>query len=101
VIDAYHELCPDLPKIKIWTKERLKLLDARIAERVGDGKPADTIGYWRSLFEEVAASDFLCGRTKEPFTAGCLEWLLRPNNFPKVIEGNYRNRKSNGGRAHD
>src|SRR5205807_624588 len=50
IVAAYHEICPDLPPVKIWTEGRRKSLDARIAERRASGKPADTIDYWRSLF---------------------------------------------------
>jgi uncharacterized protein YdaU (DUF1376 family) len=95
VIEAYHEVCPDLPHVKIWTQKRRQALDARIAERTAAGKPADSVDYWHGLFQQVASSDFLSGRTKEPFTAS-LEWLLLPNNFAKTIEGHYSNRKPNG-----
>jgi uncharacterized protein YdaU (DUF1376 family) len=99
VIAAYHELLPSLPRVKLWTEKRRRALDARIRERRKDGKPADTIAYWRSLFEQVAASDFLCGRSTD-FRAD-LEWILRPENFAKCIEGRYTgNRSSNGARAH-
>lgn len=99
VIESYHELCPGLPHVKIWTQKRRQSLDSRIAERTAAGKPADSVDYWRSLFQQVASSDFLCGRTKEPFTAS-LEWLLLPNNFAKTIEGHYSNRKPNGAASH-
>jgi hypothetical protein len=96
VIKAYHELLPEAPQVKVWSKKRRQALDARIRERCKDGKPAATIDYWRGFFEKVAASDFLCGRATS-FVAS-LEWLLRPENFLKVIEGNYANR-SNGARG--
>lgn len=96
VIDAYHELLSDLPRVKAWSAKREGALNARITERVRDGKPADTIEYWTSFFEEVRASDFLCGRSSD-FRCD-LEWLLRPENFLKVIEGRYTNSKrANGG----
>ena len=98
VIRAYHETLPELPAVKVWSETRRKALNARIRERCKDGKPADTVDYWRKLFESVAASDFLCGHAtprdgRQPFRAD-LEWLLRPENFAKVIEGRYM-----GGRA--
>lgn len=99
VVAAYHRLCPHLPGIKTWPKHRKSKLIARIRERCADGKPANTIGYWESFFESVTASDFLSGRTTKPFSA-TIDWLLGPENFPKVIEGNYANRKSNGAGAH-
>jgi uncharacterized protein YdaU (DUF1376 family) len=100
VIAAYHELLPDLRRVKTWRGRRPKALNARIRERLEDGKPADTVAYWRTLFEAVAASDFLCGRIapqdgREPFRAD-LEWLIRPENFAKVIEGRYDGRRANG-----
>jgi hypothetical protein len=94
VIASYHELLPMLSPVKRWSKKRRQALNARIAERLQDGKPADTIGYWRDFFEKVAASDFLCGSGK--FIAD-LEWLLRPENFLKTIEGRYDNRPAKRG----
>jgi uncharacterized protein YdaU (DUF1376 family) len=90
IVAAYHELLPELARVKVWTDKRAKALAARIRERLADGKPADTIEYWRDLFEHVAASDFLCGRSDD--WRADLEWILAPNNFAKVIEGRYENR---------
>ncbi len=99
IIDAYHRQCVNLPPIKTWPKHRIAKLNARIRERCADGKPADTLEWWERFFESVAASDFLSGRTAKPFTA-TIDWLLGPENFCKVIEGNFANRKPNGVRAH-
>jgi uncharacterized protein YdaU (DUF1376 family) len=97
---AYHEVLPDLPTVKVWSRKRAQALNARIQERCRDGKPADTIDYWRQLFGEVAASDFLCGRSSQ--WRADLEWLLRPENFAKVIEGRYATRTCapNGSAGH-
>jgi hypothetical protein len=95
VVNAYHDLLPNLPRIKQWTKTRRLALDARIDERCRDGRPADAIAYWREFFIKVAASDFLYGRSGK-FAAN-LEWLLRPENFLKTIEGNYDNRCTGSG----
>jgi hypothetical protein len=99
VINAYHEICPDLPQIKSWTDGRRASLDARIAERTASSKPADSIGYWREFFVKVASSDFLCGRSGD--WRADLAWLLKPENFAKTIEGRYdRARIANGAGAH-
>lgn len=42
--------------------------------------------------EKVRASDFLMGRTGSKWSI-TLEWFSRPNNFPKVIDGNYDNKR--------
>jgi uncharacterized protein YdaU (DUF1376 family) len=95
VVAAYHETLPDLPAVRDWSERRRRKLNARIAERLRAQKPADTVEYWRKLFANVAASDFLTGRRTEWRCPG-LEWLLEPKNFTKVIEGSYDNRSGNG-----
>lgn len=96
VVAAYRETCPTLPSVAVWTRERLQLLEERVQERCAAGKPADTVEYWRGFFENVAASDFLCGRVPgRPWRAN-FQWLLEPEPFRKVMEGNYDNNKTNG-----
>ena len=41
--------------------------------------------------EKVRQSDFLKGQSRDGWTI-TFEWFVRPNNFPKVLEGNYDNR---------
>lgn len=93
IVQAYHDTLPDLPRVKSWTRKRESWLKARIAERLAAGKPADSVDYWRKLFESVAASDFLMGRSGQ--WRASFEWLMAESNFTKVIEGNYRNGASN------
>lgn len=38
--------------------------------------------------ENVRDSDFLMGRTNKPFTI-TFDWFIRPNNFAKILSGNY------------
>jgi hypothetical protein len=99
VIAAYHEFLPDLPQVRDWPDRRRRLLDERIAERVKAGKKADQISYWRSLFSQVQASDFLRGQ-KDDWRCPGLEWLLDSENFLKVIEGAYDNQKRMNGAGH-
>ena len=44
--------------------------------------------------EKVRNSDFLKGSRDFIIT---FDWFVKPNNFPKVLEGNYDNRNSKGG----
>ncbi len=99
MIEAYHDALPELPRVKAWSKPRRQSLDARIRERISDGKPADSLDYWRQFFTQVSTSDFLCGRSKADFRAD-LEWLLRPENFLKTIEGKYVNRAGSNGASY-
>ena len=97
IIDAYHELLPDLPRIREWAAGRQRALDQRIDERLKAGKPADTVDYWRSIFTKVAASAFLSGRSngKRNRNVGGLGWLIQTNqartnsNLVDVLEGKY------------
>jgi len=44
-----------------------------------------------TFFRRVEASDFLAGRTKEQARFG-IDWITKPGNFVKILEGNYDNR---------
>lgn len=98
VIAAYHEILPGLPQVKTWSRKRAGALDARIRERCKEGKPANTIGYWRKFFEHVAASDWLYGRSGD--WRADLEWLITSSNFTKVVEGRFENRSRGNGVNH-
>lgn len=91
IIAAYHEILPDLPAVKTWPERRKRKLDARIDERLSEGKQANLVAYWAGYFRKVAASDFLCGRSKADWRCPGLEWLLEAKNFEKVIEGGHDN----------
>lgn len=41
-----------------------------------------------TAIENVKTSDFLQGKTKAAWVI-TFDWFVRPNNFPKVLEGNY------------
>lgn len=57
--------------------DRKKKLRARLAEHGLEG--------WRQMLAEAKASDWLCNEFKLTF-----DWVLKPANFRKIIEGNYR-----------
>jgi len=84
IINLYHEILPDLPKVRSWTRQRKSLLKARWRE----DKERQSPDWWRSFFERVRRSRFLTGETQRELRSD-LEWLLRPNNFSKVLEGKY------------
>jgi len=85
IIALYHNILSELPRIKEWTPSRQALLRSRWNEKA----ERRNLAWWESFFRAVKESDFLTGRAKE-FRAD-LEWLVRPKNFPKVIEGRYAN----------
>lgn len=92
IIALYHEILPMCPPVRIWEEDRQKLLRTRWR----DDAERQTLEWWRGFFDYVKSCPFLVGKKdpgpdREPFLA-TLEWLVRPKNFAKVIEGNYRPR---------
>jgi hypothetical protein len=93
ILDAYHELLPELCAMRSWTDHRKTLLRARWREE----PKRQNVEWWRTFFSWVRKSDFLMGRGpgkdgQAPFQAD-LEWLIRPRNFAKLADGKYhRNR---------
>jgi uncharacterized protein YdaU (DUF1376 family) len=93
IVALYHELLPASPRMKVWDGTRQANLRARWRE---DSK-RQSLDYWRRFFAHVAASPFLTGQVtsgdRKPFFAA-LDWLVKPENFAKVIEGRYHDRSN-------
>jgi hypothetical protein len=101
IVALYHELLPTCPRVMEWTAARQGYLRQRWREKSksnGSGSGYATVhagvAWWREFFLWIGSSKFLTGRAasgkegRRPFTAD-LEWLLKPNNFAKAIEGKY------------
>lgn len=88
IIALYHEVLPELRRVREWNETRQKLLSRRWAE----SPDRQTLDWWRGFFGYVRQSKFLMGQTTgrdgRPFDCD-LEWLIRPTNFAKVVEGRY------------
>lgn len=83
VIDKWNELLPEHKIYKISSSsKRYKLLNARLSE-YGLGKVFEVV-------EKTSQSDFLRGQNKSGWSAD-FEWIMRPNNFIKVLEDKYKN----------
>jgi uncharacterized protein YdaU (DUF1376 family) len=75
------------PQVQKLSPQRSKQIKARIKEAGG-------IDGWRVALQKAAASDFLTGRTNSPWTGFSFDWLVKPANFTKLMEGNYDNRSN-------
>ena len=53
--------------------------------------PADGLAWFEKFFDRVAVSDFLTGRDGK-WTKCSLHWLVKKDNFAKVVDGNYSDR---------
>ena len=81
----FNSLCPSLPKITRLSEARKKAISARWKEVGGDMRE------FEELFVKTERSDFLAGRSKD--WQASFDWLMKPTNFSKVLDGNYENRQ--------
>jgi len=44
---------------------------------------------WEEVFKMVENSSFLSGKTKKPWKGCNIDWVINPNNWLKILEGNY------------
>lgn len=89
IIALYHEILPELRRVRVWDSSRESFLRARWRAKA----ERQDLDWWRGFFEYVRGCPFLMGivespNGRAPFQAD-LEWLVRPTNFNKVIEGKY------------
>ena len=76
-----------MPQIKALTSKRRAMVNARIKDYGFDNVI--------TVVNNAAASSFLNGGTG--WTHCDFEWIMRPNNFIKVLEGKYKNDNRNQG----
>jgi len=90
LIEKWNELPDVISKISTLKKDtqRYKMLSQRINE-YGSDKILEAI-------DKIKQSSFLLGQNKSGWTI-TFEWFVRPNNFIKVLEGNYIDKKINKG----
>jgi uncharacterized protein YdaU (DUF1376 family) len=98
VIDLYHQHLPTLRRVEVWNDARKGYLRQRwrdVALELSAEQQATEevmLDYWARLFNYVGESKFLMGKVNDKsgrvFTAD-LEWILKPSNFAKIVEGKY------------
>ena len=79
VAEAFNRICISLPKVKSITDTRRKHIRARGA----------TLEEFEAVFLAAQNSDLLSGRLGRWHCT--FDWLLKPSNWQKVVEGNYAN----------
>lgn len=84
IFNDFNEICTNLPRAKVLTKRRTRMLGARLHEH-----GYETIN---QMLRKAAGSNFLAGANNRKWMAS-FDWLLGPCNFAKVLEGNYDNNR--------
>jgi len=99
ILAAYAEALPELPQPRSWEGTRKTNLANRwkwvICDLKKRGKPftkADGIDFFRRMFSYVSESHLLMGRAGK--WSADLGWIVKAENFAKIIEGNYENKES-------
>ena len=98
VIELYHQNLPTMRRVEVWNETRAGYLRQRwreVAAELAQEKPielGDVLNWWAEFFQSVGKSRFLTGRVNgkngRAFVAD-LEWLIKPSNFAKIVEGKY------------
>ena len=81
ILKKYAELCTGFPQVRKLSDKHILMLKAGIKEFAFTD--------YTDLFEKAAESDFL-SKTKKSWSA-TFEWLIKPANMTKVINGDYDN----------
>lgn len=90
IAEVWNSLVKSLPKAKSWGKHRDRALVSLKKAAV------DLDSEWDHVCKAVEASDFLSGRSGK-WTNCNIDWVMKPANFTKVLEGNYDNRGGSSG----
>jgi hypothetical protein len=85
IIALYHELCPNLPKVKFLTQKRLNFIRKRYKEFGLEGI--------KEVFKKVGQSSFLQGE-KSKWRAS-FDWIMKRENFIKILEDYYVDENKN------
>ena len=98
VMDLYHQHLPTLRRVEVWNETRKGYLKQRwreVAADIGQSRPATQeaiLEWWAGFFRHINKSKFLTGKVNSKdgraFVAD-LEWIIKPSNFAKIIEGKY------------
>lgn len=104
ILESFGKHLPELPQPKpeLWQGKNADNLRSRwkwvlTARRKNGNRYAEdqqqALDWFDRFFNYVAGSDFLSGRNGK-WTNCDLGWLVKADNFAKVVQGNYENQKA-------
>ena len=83
IADMYNGTCVSFPRLVSLSENRKKAIKARCNTY--------SLEQFQMLFDKAEASSFLKGGNDRNWTA-TFDWLMKDNNFAKVLEGNFDNK---------
>ena len=83
IVDLYHTILPELPKVRVFKKER----KAKLKARWDEDKKRQDLKWWEGYFKFVGESEWLMGKNGK--WRANFEWLITSSKLTNVIEGNY------------
>ena len=86
--DLYHSICISYPKLRSLDGNRKKAVAAR-------WRMYKDLKIFEELFTIAESSDFLKGNNDRNWSAD-FDWMMKPTNFSKILEGKYGNRNKPG-----
>lgn len=86
IVEHYHQKCPGMPRVTLLNESRKNAIKARLKEVGPEGV--------MKMIQNAGSSEFLNGKNERLWIAN-FDWLFKPTNFAKVLEGNFLNYKSN------
>lgn len=82
-VSLYNTVCLELSKVLKLSAKRKKQIDKMFS-----------LGYslkdFKKVFENTQKSSFLCGKSGNRSWKANFDWLIKEDNFLKVLEGNYQ-----------
>jgi hypothetical protein len=85
ILKYYNENCSRMPAATALNDNRKKFIRARINEYTAERVMC--------VIKAAGESDFLCGVNDKGWNAN-FDWIMKPTNFIKILEGNYQNKSS-------
>jgi hypothetical protein len=90
IVSIFNSVCNKLPAVQKLTIQRKSAIKNRITDSGLSG-----LG---DAFQKVAQSRFLNGENERGWTAD-FDWILKPANFIKIIEGKYKNTENGNNKS--
>lgn len=82
IVEIYHRILPDLPKVIKITEKRKKAMRQRW------GNDLETLADWEAYFKDAARKPFLFGRNDRGWVAD-FDFFLREQTITYMQEGKY------------